>query len=94
MTKLPELKAAKVIKCLEMLGFEKARHKGGHAIFRHPDGRWTTIPIHPAKSIDPDLLRDILKQTNIGREEFMATFRKRARTGVRSATNFLGNDST
>jgi len=77
MTKLPELKAAKVIKALNRLGFHESRHKGGHAIYRHEDGRWTTVPIHPAKSVDPDLLADILKQIRVTPEEFLGAVRKR-----------------
>jgi len=52
MTKLPELKTANVIKALNRLGFYELRHKGGHAIYRHEDGRWTSVPIHPVKGVD------------------------------------------
>ncbi|MEA3442127.1 MAG: type II toxin-antitoxin system HicA family toxin [Chloroflexota bacterium] len=71
MTKLPELKTAKVIKALNKLGFHELRHKGGHAVCRHEDGRWTTVPIHPTKSVDPDLLGDILKQIKVTPGEFL-----------------------
>ena len=77
MTKLPELKAAKITKTLERLGFGEIRQKGGHAIYRHEDGRWTTIPIHPAKSIDPDLLKEILRQIKVTPEEFLAATKRR-----------------
>jgi predicted RNA binding protein YcfA (HicA-like mRNA interferase family) len=46
-TKLPELKLAKITRALERLGFEKVRQSGSHAIYKHGDGRWTTIPVHP-----------------------------------------------
>ena len=76
MTKLPELKTAKVIKALNRLGFQEARHKGAHAVYKHEDGRWTTVPIHPSKSVDPDLLTDILKQIKITPEEFLDAIRR------------------
>jgi len=77
MTKLPELRTAKVIKALNRLGFHESRHKGGHAVYQHEDGRWTTVPLHPTKSVDPDLLADILKQTKITPEEFLSAIRRR-----------------
>lgn len=76
MTKLPELKTAKVIKALNKLGFYELRHKGGHAVYRHDDGRWMTVPIHPTKSLDPELLADILKQVRVTPEEFLNVIRR------------------
>ena len=76
MIKLPELNPARVTKILEKLGFEKIRQSGSHAIYRHSDGRWTTVPIHPTKSVDPNLLGDILKQIKVTKEEFLAVLKK------------------
>ena len=70
MTRLSPLKAREVIKGLRTLGFERVRHKGGHAIFHHEDCRRAPVPIHPAKTISPYLLADILKQLKIREEEF------------------------
>ena len=39
--------------------------------------KWTTIPIHPGKSIDPDLLGDISRQIKVTREEFLAALKKK-----------------
>ena len=71
MTKLPPLKAREVVKGLQTLGFEKVRRKGSHAIFHHSDCRRAGIPIHPAKSISPYLLSDILKQLEINEGDFL-----------------------
>jgi predicted RNA binding protein YcfA (HicA-like mRNA interferase family) len=71
MTRLPPLKAREVIKGLRSLGFERLRQKGSHAIFHHQDCRRTPIPIHPAKTISPYFLSDILKQLKIDEEEFL-----------------------
>jgi predicted RNA binding protein YcfA (HicA-like mRNA interferase family) len=71
MTKLPPLKAREVVKGLQTLRFEKVRQKGSHAIFHHSDCRRASVPIHPAKSISPYLLSDILKQLEISEDEFL-----------------------
>ena len=71
MTKLPPLKAREVLKGLQAIGFEKIRQKGSHAIFHHEDCRRASIPVHPAKTISPYLLSDILKQLEIDEEEFL-----------------------
>jgi predicted RNA binding protein YcfA (HicA-like mRNA interferase family) len=71
MTSLPPLKAREVIKGLQALGFERIRQKGSHAIFHHENCRRAPIPIHPAKTISPYLLSDILKQLEIEEDEFL-----------------------
>ena len=77
MTKLPPLKAREVVKGLQTLGFEKVRQKGSHAIFHHLDCRRVPIPIHPAKSISPYFLSDILKQLGINEDEFLQAIGRR-----------------
>lgn len=71
MTMLPPLKAREVIKGLQALGFERIRQKGSHATFHHEDCRRAPIPIHPAKTISPYLLSDILKHLEIEEDEFL-----------------------
>ncbi len=69
--RLPALSAREVIRLLEARGFVRVRHKSsGHAIFRHPDGRWTTVPIHSARTIGRGLLRQIMRDADISREDF------------------------
>ena len=46
MSKLTPAKPEEFIKILEKLGFMKIRQSGSQAVFYHPDGRWTTVPIH------------------------------------------------
>ncbi|MCJ7584854.1 MAG: type II toxin-antitoxin system HicA family toxin [Anaerolineales bacterium] len=51
---MPKLRPAKpqtVQRVLEKLGFQLIRQSGNHAVFRHPDGRWTTVPLHPGKDV-------------------------------------------
>ena len=71
MTKLPPLKARKVVKGLQAMGFKEVRQKGSHAIFHHEDCRRAPIPFHPAKTISPYFLSDILKQLEIDEDKFL-----------------------
>jgi len=71
--KIPILSSKEVCKFLEKEGFVAIRQKGSHRFYRHIDGRTTTVPIHPGKSISRGLLRGILKEIKMGRDEF---FRK------------------
>ena len=51
MSKLRPAKPAEVMRVLEKKGFRLIRQSGSHAVYRHPDGRWTTVPIHPGKDV-------------------------------------------
>ena len=73
--KLPLLSAREVCKFLEQEGFEVVRQKGSHCFYRHPDGRTTTIPIHSSKDIGRGLLKAILDEINLSREDFFRRFR-------------------
>lgn len=52
------------IECL----LEEYKGKGSHRRLRHPDGRWTQIPIH-TKPIPQGTLRKILRQAGISTEQ-------------------------
>jgi len=52
------------------LGFERIRQKGSHVIYRHPDGRTTTVPFHARRKLAKPLLREILREIRITPEEF------------------------
>jgi len=69
-SKLTPAKPEDVIKNLEKLGFKRIRQNGSHAIFYHPDGRWTTVPIHKGKDIAKGTLHKILKDVGLSYEEF------------------------
>ena len=77
MTRLPPFKVREVIKGLQALGFQRIRQKGSHAIFHHEDCRRAPIPIHPAETISPYLLSDILKQLEIEDDEFLRAVGRR-----------------
>jgi predicted RNA binding protein YcfA (HicA-like mRNA interferase family) len=76
MSKLPVIKAARLEKVLYHLGFIYQRQKGSHVFYRHPDGRYTTIPHHPGKDLPRELIRTILKQINLSTDEFLDLLNK------------------
>lgn len=71
MSRLP-LVDAKRMECLLLaLGFEKVRQKGSHAIYRHADGRTTTLPHHGARMLARPLLREILREIDLSPEAYV-----------------------
>jgi len=71
MSRLPVLKAKKLIKVLKKLGFERRRQSGSHIFFSHPDGRTTVVPRHDRKDISRGLLSEILKDIEMKRDDFL-----------------------
>lgn len=70
MTKLKPAKSKEVIRVLKKKGFNLVRQSGSHAIFRHPDGRWTTVPIHKGKDVSKGIMYKILKDAGMTVQEF------------------------
>lgn len=70
MPKLPRISGKEICKILERIGFEMIQGKGSHVRFKHPDGRRTVIPVHGNEKLGKGLLREILKQIKLSREEF------------------------
>ncbi|MEA3476259.1 MAG: type II toxin-antitoxin system HicA family toxin [Candidatus Cloacimonadota bacterium] len=68
--KLPRVTADKVIKALKHLGFHLVRQSGSHKIYRNELNTRVTIPYHSGKILHPKVLKSILKDANIGIEEF------------------------
>ena len=71
MSKLPVVSAKQLEKLLFQLGFEFQRQKGSHKFYKHPDGRYTTVPHHPEEDLSRPLIRAILRQINLDTEEFI-----------------------
>lgn len=71
MSKLPVLKPTELVRALERLGFQRIRQKGSHLYLRHSDGRATVVPIHRSEDIPPGLLRAILHDVELTREQFL-----------------------
>jgi len=72
MGKYPVLKPREVVRILEKLGFEEVRQRGSHKQYRHPDGRFTTVPFHKGRDISPLLLKRIAKDIGLTVEQFLS----------------------
>ena len=70
MTKLILVDASKMERLLFKLGFKKVRQKGSHVFYKHPDGRYTTVPHHKGRMLARPLIREILKEIKIGVKEY------------------------
>ena len=64
------LPARKVIRALENIGFRQIRQKGSHLFMRHPDGRTTLITIHPGERIGKGMIRKIINDAELTRDEW------------------------
>ncbi|WP_375512041.1 type II toxin-antitoxin system HicA family toxin [uncultured Nostoc sp.] len=71
MPKLPVLTGKTVINALEKIGFQAVRQKGSHVQMQHEDGRLLTFPVRAGKTIGKGLLRKILRDAELMREEFI-----------------------
>ena len=69
----PVLKPKNVVSILERLGFEMVRQRGSHKQYRHPDGRFTTVPFHQGQDISPILLRKIAKDIDLTVKDFLSS---------------------
>lgn len=69
MPRLVPIKADKLIRVLQKIGFSKVRQRGSHLILKHEDGRETVIPIHRGEEIGRGLLRKILRDINLSVED-------------------------
>ena len=71
MSKLPIVNAKQLEKLLLQLGFEIHRQKGSHRFYKHPDGRYTTIPHHSGEDLSRPLTKTILNQIDLSTEDFI-----------------------
>jgi len=70
---IPSLKYREVAKRLRKLGFTLYRQgKGSHEIWRHTDGRWTTVPNHGGKTISRRTMKSILEVVGMDGTTFRA----------------------
>ena len=74
--KLPLSSSKEIIAILKKMGFREVRQKGSHKIFRHPDGRQTVVPVHSGRDVGRGLLRKIINETELSRDEFLKYTRK------------------
>lgn len=70
------MRGDEVVRALESFGFEVTRQRGSHVRLRHPDGRRTTVPLHAAEQLSVGLVRTILREVEIDRDEFVKRLRQ------------------
>jgi predicted RNA binding protein YcfA (HicA-like mRNA interferase family) len=70
MTRLLPISGRKMSKILERLGFAKVHQVGSHARYVHSDGRKTVVSLHGNEELSIGLLKEILNQVKISREEY------------------------
>lgn len=69
MTKAPSLSPDDIIRLLRKHGFELARTKGSHQIFKNKNnGKMTVVPMHK-RDLPKGTMLSILKQAGIDKEE-------------------------
>lgn len=71
MSRLPTLRGREVVRALEDAGFRVVRQKGSHVRLKHPDGRTTTVPVHAGRDVGRGLLRKILRDAELRRDDFL-----------------------
>jgi predicted RNA binding protein YcfA (HicA-like mRNA interferase family) len=59
------------------LGFTIVRQKGSHVLYRHPDGRTTTVPHHLGRDLARPLIREILREIDLTPEQYVALLQER-----------------
>ena len=69
---LPKLSGKDLAKVVEKVGFVYSHTTGSHMVYKHKDGRRTTIPYHAGEEIGPGLMNKIIKKDlGISREKFL-----------------------
>ena len=72
MSKLPTLSGKTLIKVLEKFGYHKVRQKSSHIRLSCGGRKSITVPNY--KTIDRSLLKKILRDAQISREEFLKVY--------------------
>jgi len=64
--------AIQIINVLEKIGFSLSRQSGSHKIYKNADNKRVTIPFHSGKILHPKVLKNIINDTGLTIEEFIA----------------------
>ncbi|MEE8373678.1 MAG: type II toxin-antitoxin system HicA family toxin [Dehalococcoidia bacterium] len=71
MTRLRPVPGERAVAALQEAGFDVVRQRGSHVFLRHPDGRATVVPVHKGEDLGRGLLRKIIRDADLTREEFL-----------------------
>ncbi len=70
--KLTNITGRELIRILKKLGFYLDRqNRGNHRIFKNDKGKIIVVPAYKKKVLKPGLLKGILSQLNISKDEFI-----------------------
>jgi len=73
LTRLPRITGKELARIVGKFGFVHSHTLGSHAVYIHPDGRKTVIPVHAGEEIGPGLLNKIIKKDlAVTRDEFLS----------------------
>jgi len=75
--KIRPLSSQRLIKILEKIGFKIIRQKGSHVIMINDRDTRIVIPVHPGKDVKPGLIRAIIKEAGLSREEFFRILKEK-----------------
>lgn len=70
MSKLTLVSGKDFCKLLRKLDFKMIKAKGSHFRFKHFDGRRTVVPVHGNEQLGRGLIKKILNQIGLSREEY------------------------
>ena len=68
MPRLPIVNAQALVRALHRAGFQLKRKSGSHAIYKHDDGRFANVPMHPG-DLKRGTLKAILEAAGLSVEE-------------------------
>ncbi|MDH5664137.1 MAG: type II toxin-antitoxin system HicA family toxin [Candidatus Bathyarchaeota archaeon] len=77
MPKISPLNPHKLIKILQTAGFKIIRQKGSHVIMINDRKTRIVIPVHPGKDVKPGLIRAIIKEAGLSREDFFKLLKEK-----------------
>jgi predicted RNA binding protein YcfA (HicA-like mRNA interferase family) len=63
------VKAGRLLRALEKLGFTTARTAGSHRFLKHSDGRTMLFSFHARETVGPRMLSRILKDAGVTIED-------------------------
>jgi len=75
--KISPLNPQKLIKILQTAGFKIIRQKGSHVIMIDDRKTRIVIPVHPGKNVKPGLIRAIIKEAGLSREDFFKLLKEK-----------------
>lgn len=76
MPKLPVLSGQEVVKALQKAGFQVHHQKGSHIVLKQAVPPYIRLPVPNHKEIKRGLLRAVIREAGLTREEFLELLEK------------------